>query len=179
MRKAIAKWMMVSIALTCCYVFHGQAVLTEDVNTASLFPNQNFGGSIALVVSQGANTYLKFNLANLGPITGSNMSKATLVLYTDAVLTAGTVDVYEVDGPWSEGSIAPAGVIQLMVELWGAGGGGGGGAADAYAGQSYAGCSGGGGGYTRGLVTVVPGLTYAMQVGMGGRGPEIACARLR
>jgi hypothetical protein len=70
-----------------------------------LFPSQNFGGSIAMVVSQGANTYLKLNLASLGPVNGGNISKATLILYTDAVLTSGTMDVYEVNGSWSEGSI--------------------------------------------------------------------------
>jgi hypothetical protein len=85
---------------------HAQVVLTDDANTSSLFPKKNFGGSVALIVSNGSNTYIKFNLANLGQsITGANVSTATAILYVDAVITPGTVDVYQVSGPWSEGSI--------------------------------------------------------------------------
>ena len=85
---------------------HAQVVLTDDANTSSLFPKKNFGGSVALIVSNGSNTYIKFNLANLGPsITGANVSTATAMLYVDTVITPGTVDVYQVSGPWSESSI--------------------------------------------------------------------------
>ena len=84
----------------------GQAVVTDDANTSSLYPTTNFGGSIALLVGSGSNTYVKFSTANLGPgVTGSNVSKATLILFTDYVLTSGTMDVYQVNGSWSEGKI--------------------------------------------------------------------------
>jgi hypothetical protein len=105
MRARIAKGLAICLVLACRSVLHAQAVLTDDVNTASLFPNQNFGSSVALVVSQGANAYLKFNLSDLGPVDGGNISKATLILYTDVVLGTGAMDVYEVNGSWSEGSI--------------------------------------------------------------------------
>jgi hypothetical protein len=105
MRMRIAKRLTVCLVLTCSSVLQAQTVLTDDVNTASLFPNQNFGSSPALIVTQGANSYLKFNLADVGAVDGGNISKATLILYTDAVLTAGAMDVYEVNGSWSEGSI--------------------------------------------------------------------------
>jgi hypothetical protein len=83
-----------------------QVVVTDDANTSSFYAKTNFGSSIALIVCTGSNSYLKFNLANLGPgITSSNVSKATLVLYVDYVLTPGTMDVYQVSGSWSEGSI--------------------------------------------------------------------------
>ena len=83
-----------------------QVVLTDDANTSLFYPKTNFGGSIALIVCTGSNSYLKFNLANLGPgITSSNVSKATLVLYVDFLLTPGTMDVYQVSGSWSEGSV--------------------------------------------------------------------------
>ena len=66
-----------------------QVVVTDDANTSSLTPKTNYGGSIALIVCSGSNTYIKFNLANLGSgVTGTNISKATLVLYVDAVLKA-------------------------------------------------------------------------------------------
>jgi hypothetical protein len=83
-----------------------QVVITDDANTSSFSAKTNYGSSIALIVCSGSNTYLKFSFANLGSgITSSNVSKATLVLYADFVLTPGTMDVYQVNGSWSEGSI--------------------------------------------------------------------------
>ena len=96
-----------------------QVMVTDDANTSSAYPTRNFGSSIALLVGSGSNTYIKFSLANLGAgVTGSNVSKATLIFYTDYVLTAGTMDVYQVNGSWSEGKItwnnAPALGTQLF-----------------------------------------------------------------
>jgi hypothetical protein len=95
------------IAIILCFgaLAHGQAVVTDDANTASAFPTKNLGSSFALIVTNGANTYIKFDLANLGQVTGNNVSKATLVLYTDSVLASGTMDVYQVNGAWSERTI--------------------------------------------------------------------------
>ncbi len=65
----------------------------------------------------------------------------------------------------------PAGVSQIIVELWGAGGGGGGGA---LAGVGMAPGGGGGGGgsgaYLRASVAVTPGESYLVTVGTGGQG---------
>ncbi|MBV8632095.1 MAG: collagen-like protein [Silvibacterium sp.] len=98
------RWVLLVLCLVA--VADGQVVVTDDVNTASTYPTKNFGNSVALIVTSGSNTYIKFSLANLGSgITGSNTSKATLVLYTDAVLTSGTMDVYQVGGTWSEGTV--------------------------------------------------------------------------
>ena len=80
-------------------------VLTDDANTQSGFPTKNFGGSIALIVAPGSNAYVRFNLASLGSVNESNISKATLVVYVDAILASGTMDVYQVNGAWAEGSI--------------------------------------------------------------------------
>ena len=96
-----------------------QVVVTDDASTSSVFPTKNFGGSIALIVCSGSNSYVKFNFANLGPgVTGSSVSKATLILYTDFVLTPGTMDVYQVNASWTEGKItynnAPALGPQLL-----------------------------------------------------------------
>jgi hypothetical protein len=99
------RWLVFCLALAWSGTMHAQAVLTDDANTASLFPNQNFGNSVALAVSRGANTYLRFDPGNLGALNSSNVSKATLVLYVDALITPGTMDVYEVNGSWSENSI--------------------------------------------------------------------------
>jgi len=98
-----------------------QVVLTDDANTSSLFAKTNFGNSIALIVCPGSNAYLKFSLANLGPgITSSNVSKASLVLYVDAVLTSGSVDVYQISSSWSEGSITYANSPTLGAKLFSA-----------------------------------------------------------
>jgi hypothetical protein len=98
-----------------------QVVVTDDANTSSLYPTKNFGSSIALLVGSGSNSYIKFSLANLGPaITGSNVSKATLILYTDFVLIAGTMDVYQVSGSWSEGKITWNNVPALGTKLFSA-----------------------------------------------------------
>lgn len=95
----------VLVVLYLTMLAYGQAVVTNDANTSSAFPTKNFGNSVALVVTNGANTYIRFNLDNLGSVKGSNVSQAALVLYTDVVLTAGTIDVYQVNGAWSEGTI--------------------------------------------------------------------------
>jgi hypothetical protein len=45
------------------------------------------------------------NAENVRSLFNGEAAKATLALYTDAVLTAGTMDVYQVNGAWSEGAI--------------------------------------------------------------------------
>ena len=98
-----------------------RVVVTDDANTSSLSPTKNFGGSIALIVCSGSNTYIKFSLANLGSaVTASNVSKATLILYTDFVLTPGTMDVYQVNASWTEGKITYNNGPALGTKLWSA-----------------------------------------------------------
>jgi hypothetical protein len=84
-------------------VARAQVVLTDDSFTSSLSPKTNYGTSIVLIVSSGTNTYLKFSLPS--GINGNSISGANVVLYVDAVLTAGTTDVYAVNGSWTQGSI--------------------------------------------------------------------------
>jgi hypothetical protein len=106
MRVATVVFRLVLLVAVFSSFARAQVVVTDDANTSSFSPKSNYGTSIALIVCSGSNTYLKFSLANLGPgITSSNVSKAPLVLYVDYVLTPGTMDVYQVSGSWSEGSI--------------------------------------------------------------------------
>jgi len=96
-----------------------QAVLTDDSFTASSTPKTNYGTSIALAVCSGSTTYLKFSFASLpAGLNGSNVSGANIVLYVDAVLASGNMDVYAVNGSWSEGTItynnAPALGSQIL-----------------------------------------------------------------
>jgi hypothetical protein len=48
------------------------------------------------------------------------VSKATVILYTDYVLTSGTTDVYQVNGPWSEGKITYNNAPALGTKLFSA-----------------------------------------------------------
>ncbi len=56
--------------------------------------------------------------------------------------------------------VAPAGVTHVMVEMWGGGAGGG---------VPFGFPGGGGGAYSRGVIAVIPGTTYKIQVGGGGK----------
>lgn len=56
----------------------------------------------------------------------------------------------------------PAGITRIFVKLWGAGGGNG-----RQGGWTY-GADGGGGGHTRGLISVTPGEALTVKVGVGG-----------
>jgi len=58
---------------------------------------------------------------------------------------------------------APEGITSIEVQVWGAGGGGAG-----NPGFGDAGAGGGGGAYSKATITVVPGTTYNVQVGLGG-----------
>lgn len=67
---------------------------------------------------------------------------------------------YTSNGTWT----CPAGVTSVTVECWGAGGGGGGRTSNG------GGAGGGGGAYAKSSVTVIPGNSYAIAVGVGGAG---------
>ncbi|MBK6595230.1 MAG: hypothetical protein IPG23_22330 [Burkholderiales bacterium] len=71
---------------------------------------------------------------------------------------AGTV-TFNSSGSWT----APAGVTSVTVEVWGGGGAGGG-----QNPNRDGGGGGGGGGYSRSIIAVTPGNTYAVSVGGGG-----------
>jgi hypothetical protein len=68
---------------------------------------------------------------------------------------------YRASGTWT----APAGVTRVMLEVWGAGGAGGPGSLDSQGG----GGGGGAGAYQRVVLAVVPGTTYDLVIGDGGR----------
>jgi hypothetical protein len=74
-----------------------------DAYTLKQQPNLNFGGQPILVVQPGVKSYLQFNLATLPP--GATVSKATLRLYVDAVMSNGSFDVYQLTGSWGERTV--------------------------------------------------------------------------
>jgi len=93
-------------ALLVTAVSYGQVVLTGNSYTSSLTPKTNYSASIAMVVGSGANTYLQFSFNGLpAGLNGSNVSAANVVVYVDAALISGTMDVYAVNGSWSASTI--------------------------------------------------------------------------
>lgn len=81
-------------------------VLTDDAYTSSATPGTNHGGSAVLNIGPNSKAYLDFNLATLpSGLNGSNVSKATLILYVDAMANPGTFDAYQLTTPWSESTI--------------------------------------------------------------------------
>lgn len=95
----------------------------------------------------------------------------SLIIFAAAFLqlnmnsVAQTTQTYTSSGEFT----VPAGVATLQVECWGAGGGGG--SSDANKGQPRSGGGGGGGGYSKKIsVSVTPGVSYPVNVGIGGAG---------
>jgi hypothetical protein len=72
----------------------------------------------------------------------------------------GGLEEFRSTGSWT----APPGVARLLVEAWGGGGGGGAGSP----GGTGGGGGGGAGAYQRGVIEVVPGATYRVEIGAGG-----------
>lgn len=109
------------------YVFASTAAaqipVTDDTFITTAEPAKNFGSFPALVVESPTATglmgsvgqpggftttsYIRFDLASYVPpgVNSSNVSKATLRLYVDAILSAGTFDVYLAGAPWSENTV--------------------------------------------------------------------------
>jgi hypothetical protein len=64
----------------------------------------NYGSAVLLVVQTGGNNaYIQFNLGDLP--TGSTVSKATLRLFVNALVTSGSFDVYQLNKSWSESTL--------------------------------------------------------------------------
>jgi hypothetical protein len=99
-------WKLVLLLALVSAVSQSQVVLTGNSFTSSTAPKTNFSSSIALVVGQGSNTYLQFSFAGLpSGLNGSNVSAANVLVFVDAVLTSGKMDVYAVNGTWSASTI--------------------------------------------------------------------------
>ncbi len=80
-----------------------QAPPSGDAFVLSSTPRANYGAFPLLVVQQGGNSYIRFNLSSIP--ANSTISKATLRLYVDAVARPGSFDVFEINSSWSESSL--------------------------------------------------------------------------
>src|SRR5438874_844191 len=101
-------------------MFGQGAPITDDAYVSSATPTANNGTSPSLVVQNpGGFSYIRFDLARVlpantspYPIAASMVAKATLKVYASAVTAGGTVDIYQVAGPWCEktGGTCAAGI---------------------------------------------------------------------
>jgi hypothetical protein len=90
-------------AVSCASLEGQSAPPSADTFVSSATPKTNYGSSPILIVQPGATAYLQFNLSSLPD--GASVSKATLRLYVDAVVKAGSFDVYQVNSGWSESAL--------------------------------------------------------------------------
>lgn len=154
----------------------GNSTTTSFINTLPLSYS-----AVAWVTNTpyNLNQYI-FSSPNLYKVSVAGTSGATAPVHSSGSAADGTVTldfistylvptspVYEyistipITSTWT----CPAGVTSIQVEAWGAGGGGGG--STNTAGRSGGG--GGGGSYVKnGSVTVTPGTTYTVKIGVGG-----------
>ena len=108
MKLIPAKWAAKAAGLILLFVLATTALLAQappsaDTFSASSSPRTNYGSWPLLVVQQGSNAYMQFNLSNVP--ANATVTKATLRLYVDAVSHNGNFDVFEIDHAWSESSL--------------------------------------------------------------------------
>jgi hypothetical protein len=100
-------WLAVLLLLAfICASPSAYAQLTPlgDAYTNSADPTTNYGAKTLLDVDGATQiTYIQFNLSSIP--TGASVSQATLKLYVNTVTTAGSFEVYAVNGAWSESTI--------------------------------------------------------------------------
>ena len=71
---------------------------------------QNFGAQAYILAGPGGGAptqnqgLIQFDLSAFNGVTGSELQKAVLWLYVDRIVTAGSIDVFDVTSSWSEGT---------------------------------------------------------------------------
>jgi|GEM_PF-6286985 len=106
------------LMLTSCWLgpMMGRAaemVLVDDTMSSAARPTATYGATRSLALKTGQQLYFKFDLSTLPPgTTSAQVSKATLKLWVDRVIKAGTCELSPVTGVWNEetlkGSALPA-----------------------------------------------------------------------
>ena len=94
------------VLLVALLTIGAQAQITPsgDSYTNSAAPTTNYGAKTLMDVDGATQiSYIQFDLASIP--SGANISQATLKLYVNSVVTAGSFNVDYVNGGWSEGTI--------------------------------------------------------------------------
>ena len=97
---------LVVVTLVSCAAFAQPAAPVADSYTYSNKPTTNYGADPSLLVKKGSVTsasYLRFDLSTLP--SGASVSKATLRLYVNQVVTPGKFDVYQLNASWIESAL--------------------------------------------------------------------------
>ena len=86
---------------------YGQITPSADSYTNTADSTTNYGTKTVLDVDGATQTaYIQFNLASIpSTYTSADITKATLKLYVNSVVTAGSFNVDYVDGTWAESTI--------------------------------------------------------------------------
>lgn len=100
-RLAVA-WSFVLLAAMSVPLL-AQAPPSADTFVSSSFAKTNFGAVGALNVGPGSTSYVQFNLSGIP--AGATVSKATLRLYVDLVISNGTFDIYQINKSWGESTL--------------------------------------------------------------------------
>ena len=93
---------------------YGQLTPSADAYTNTASPTTNYGSAMTLNVESASQTaYIQFDLSAIpSGYTSSNIAKASLKLYVNAVGTAGSFNINYIDGTWTEttitGNLLPA-----------------------------------------------------------------------
>ena len=87
----------------CSVSLMAQAPTSGDTFVLNTTPRTNYGGYPLLLVQQGGNSYIQFNLSSIP--ANSTIGKATLRLYVDAVARPGNFDVFEINSAWAENTL--------------------------------------------------------------------------
>jgi hypothetical protein len=80
-----------------------QAPPSADTFVSNAFSKTNFGSVGTMNVGPGSTSYVQFNLSAIP--TGATVTKATLRLYVDLVISNGSFDIYQVNKSWSESTL--------------------------------------------------------------------------
>lgn len=101
----LASWVVLAASLLPGFALAQEAPTTDDTFVSVSAPTKNYGSNGILAVGSGTTAYLKFNMSGIP--AGSTVSKATLRLFVDAVLTGGQFDVYNLPSSpaWSESTL--------------------------------------------------------------------------
>ena len=98
--------LVVGLFIACSAMCHGQLPVIANSYTSGSSASTSYGGGQSLNVQLNTWTFLQFDLSTLpASTTGSQVQKATLVLFATQVNAAGSFDIYEAGGPWTESAI--------------------------------------------------------------------------
>ena len=97
---------LLSLILLACTAAFGQLTPSGDSYTNTAAATTNYGAKTLLDVESTQTTFIQFDLSAIpSGYTSTDITKASLKLYVNAVTTAGSFNVDYVNGTWAESTI--------------------------------------------------------------------------